>query len=329
MPKIHVQQTINSYMIMELWETALEPENRLINMKNCGETLKFKETNTKKKPPNRLKKLLNKNRLQLEELRTREHVDKSNASISNTKISIEDINDDEFELVRYNPSTLSHSAGSKNFRPAFPQMSKIFNLKIMKLFLQHLGRPPSSAQLCILNNLCTSLSTIDDFTTSPLAPFAQPWGTERSSPTTNLIHKSLSNSVLFANLPAPLIEDLVNSAGSFSFSTFHLSGLNSTTAFHSIASGTQDPIDHSNSEWANSTLTDIDITRSKFIDTNLQGITFNKVDSAYVNYTGATLSGATFKDVNFNGSNFHNADLSDISFDRVDFSNTNLTGTNI
>jgi uncharacterized protein YjbI with pentapeptide repeats len=126
---------------------------------------------------------------------------------------------------------------------------------------------------------------------------------------------------------------MVNSASTYSFSTFHPSGLNSTTAFHSTTSGTpsgtRDHIVHSNFAWANSTLTDIDIRRSKFIGTNLQSITFNKVDSAYVNYTGATPSGAKFKDVNFNGSNLHNADLSDISFDRVDVSNSNLTNTNI
>ena len=77
--------------------------------------------------PNRLKQLPNKNRLQLEELKIREHADKINASIGNAKISVEDINDDEFELIRYSPSTLSHSASSKNFRPAFPKMSKISN----------------------------------------------------------------------------------------------------------------------------------------------------------------------------------------------------------
>lgn len=151
MPKIHAQQTINSYVVMELWETALEPENRLINIKNRGESLKLEEKNTKKKPPNRLKQLLNKNRLQLEELNTREYVGKINASIGNVKISVEDINDDELELVRYIPNTQSHATGSKTSRLAFPQMSKTFNLKVTRRLLQHISRPPSSVQPCSAN----------------------------------------------------------------------------------------------------------------------------------------------------------------------------------
>lgn len=158
---------------MELWETALKPKNRLINIKNCGETLKFKNP-TQKHLPNRSKQPLNKNRLQLEELKIREHTDKINTSIGNAKISVEDINYDEFEA---HPIQSEHSISLcqlEKLQACFSANFKNFKLKIINLFLQHLGRPPSSAQLCILNNLRTNLSTIDDFTTSPFVPSAQP-----------------------------------------------------------------------------------------------------------------------------------------------------------
>ncbi|VVO48233.1 hypothetical protein [Pseudomonas fluorescens] len=140
MPHIYAQQTINSFATLELLETALELENRFINMKNCGETLKLKEKNTTK-PPQRLKQLLNKNRLQTEEIGDRDLFNKSTISIGDVTISVEEINGGELEILRYILKTPSNPAVSKNSRTIFSQMPKYFNLKTTQLLLQQRGAP--------------------------------------------------------------------------------------------------------------------------------------------------------------------------------------------